>query len=293
MTLGHLRAIHPAFDGATLRTVPYTYFADASMLEGEFTRIVHPDLELWHSATARLNLAQFNVRGRRVIKRVVPLEKRQYREAEIRTIKHCLHFQLALGLEVQVVFTQSKAFLEEHVESANVSLVAGFKLVRSPRFWDPEALNEVEIVASQSIVGDLHAAFRDLETEPTTIRLWYDRHTFTNARLKFLKRKFGNLLYTLQNGRCARTSASLDGAAWDIDHIVPRNLGGNNSLVNLQAVLHLQNVGDSDGMKDQRFGMKRSELTGHLAFDVHRKLSDRTLVGLPLGNIHSLDFRAL
>jgi len=293
MTLGHLQAILPAFDGSPTRRIPHTYFADTSLYEGKFTRILHPQLEHWHSIISQLGIEQYRRRGRRAFRRVVPLEDRNYTDQEQRLIKHCINFQLSLGMEVQLVFTTDPEFLAHNVDSANLSLVAGFRLVRSPEFWDPAAPSKVDIVANQRVISDLHASFRDLERQPTTFRLWYDKDTFTNARLNNLKAKYGAFLYALQQGRCARTGACLGRSDWDVDHITPRKFGGNNSLINLQAVAHEQNVIDAAQIKDLRYGMKPEELIDHLAFDIHRKLSDRTLVGVALGKINALDYRNL
>lgn len=289
MVMGHLQTIHGAYSDPGLRKTPRTFFADSSFLEGEMIRILHSDLDLWHSCTAAFSREWRTKRRGHLITRIIPLPKKRDTIDQQRIAKYVLHYQLALGLELAVFFTDELDILDRQVESSNFSLVDGFAAVRSPRFWEPGAPIEVKRTRKKAVISDLHCAVQDMLRSEDAIRLKYNHQTFTANRVQDLKSQFGDFLFALQGGKCAITGDRLDGIDWEVDHVFPRSLGGNNSLVNLQAVKATTNRQMSATVKDDRWSLRRHELVGHLAVDEHRKLSDRGLLGLELGQVRGLN----
>jgi len=113
-------------DNINSRHTPYIYFVDKSFLSENFLSFVSKELIFWNLHTAYLN-QQLIKRGKRLIKRLLPIQKKEYSKDEIKLIKYSLNCQLALGFEVYVVFTLDINFLESHFNSNNFIVVKKIK----------------------------------------------------------------------------------------------------------------------------------------------------------------------
>lgn len=267
------------------RRLPYSYFLDVSVLRGAYSALLSPDMLRWHLTTSGFSKDLSVKHGRRLIRRIFPITRRDYTDEEIRLIKYNLHFQLALGLEILVMFVEPDFLPESQFGTDNFALVKGRVLITSLRPYDAQVSAETVVTpGSDSEVSDLYIHLESLNKGDRANRLSYNDQTFSSYELSDLKKRYGWFLYTLQSGRCALSGQSLDLAIWDVDHIFPRGMGGNNSLVNLQAARHAPNVLKGARIEDPRYGLSPEELYRHdLRTTYHRRLSDRTVVGIPLG----------
>ncbi|HWN09704.1 MAG TPA: HNH endonuclease signature motif containing protein [Pyrinomonadaceae bacterium] len=293
----HLVELIPIYDDHNPRRLPYSYFLDVSVFRRNYSALLSREMLTWHLTTSRFSKDLSVKHGRRLIRRVLPIARREYTEEEIRLIKYNLHFQLGLGLEILVMFVDENFLPESQFGSDNLALVKGRVRITSSRPYDTDAPADIVVTpGSDSEVGDLYLHLESLNAGDKAIGLSYNDQTFTGFNLSGLKKRYGSFLYTLQSGCCGLTGESLDVAPWDVDHVIPIAMGGNNSLVNLQAARHASNVSKGARIEDFRYALSPLELAKHrLTTTYHRRLSDRTLMGAPLGPdaLHHLDPKSL
>jgi hypothetical protein len=293
----HLVELIPIYVDHDPRRLPYSYFLDVSVLRGDYSALLQPDLLTWHLKTSEYSRDLSARHGRRLIRRVFPIPRRTYLDQEIRLIKYNLHFQLALGFELLVMIVDPDFLPEDEFGTDNFVLAKRGVRITSVRPYDEQVPPDIVVTpGSDSEVSDLYLYLESLNKEDRARRLAYNERTFTAYRLSDLKRRYGWLLYALQSGRCALSGQSLDLADWDVDHIFPQGMGGNNSLVNLQAARHIPNVQKGARIEDPTYCLSPEELLRYgLSTTYHRRLSDRHLVGIPLGPdaIDYLNIRSL
>jgi len=251
----------------------------------------------WHLTTSRFSKDLSVKHGRRLIRRIFPIRRGEYTDDEIRLIKYNLHFQLALGLEILVMFVDPDFLPESQFGSDNLALVKGRVRITATRPYDAEVPAEIVVTpGSDSEVSDLYLHLEGMKKEGRAIGLSYNDRSFTTFERSDLKKRYGWFLYTLQSGRCALSGEKLDLGTWDVDHIFPLRMGGNNTLVNLQAARHGPNRRKGARIEDFKYGLSPLDLSrNNLTTTYHRRLSDRTLVGIPLGPdaLHHLDAKLL
>lgn len=293
----HLVVLIPIYSDHDPRRPPYTYFLDVSLFRREYAALLSTEMLTWHLQTSRFSQELSTKHGRRLIRRIVPIARQDYSEDEIRLIKYSLHFQLALGIEVLVMFVDPDFLPESEFGTDNLVLVKSRVLISSPRPYDPQQPEELVITpGTRSDVADLYLYLESLKKGGEVCSIRYNEATFTAYDVSDLKRRYGWLLYSIQSGRCALSVQSLDLAEWDVDHIFPRAMGGNNSLVNLQAGRRMANIEKGARIQDLRYALSPQELLKQgLKTTFHRRLSDRKLVGIPLGpdSLHYLDPKVL
>lgn len=267
------------------RAPTYFCFVDRSFLKGDYTDILTPDLYSWHVVTSQLNGDHWRRTGRRLFRRVLPLIRRRYSAEEVTLIKYSLHFQLTLGIEVWPVFTNQERFLEENFGSDNLGVIRGRKIIDSPQLYDSDAPSRLRIVTRpDGDLRDVYAAFGDILRNEQVHVLRYGQRIFTCFQLRSIKSWFGDFLFNLQDGRCAVTGERLAAEPWEVDHVYPRSMGGNNSLINLQVTLGRANREKSADLGTARYCLSPSQLARFgLATVFHRRLSDRTLRGVRPG----------
>lgn len=279
------------------RRQPYSYFLDVSVLRGDYAALLSEHMLTWHLTTARFSKVFSNKYGRRLIRRVFPIAVRDYSEEEIRLIKYNLHFQLTLGLEIVVMFVDHDFIPESEFGTDNLALVKSRVLITSSTPYDPQVPTTLIITeGSDSRATDLYLHLESVSKGERACMLKYNNATFTAFKVSDLKCHYGWLLYMLQSGRCGLSGQNLDLVPWDIDHIIPSSMGGNNSLVNLQAARHKPNVEKGATMEHLGYALSPDELLRYqLSTTFHRRLSDRRLVGIPLGpeSLHSLNPKLL
>jgi hypothetical protein len=211
---------------------PRTFFVDASLLRGNQNGLLSSAMLAWHIETAQFNHEYWSVHGRRLICRIVPLLKRLYSAGEIEKIKYNIHFQLTLGLEVLVIFLPDDTLLEKEFGIDNLAIVKKALLITDAMPYDPTVTIQISVKPwSDSGVEDLYYQIDHIEHCYESYLLRYNSTTFTSYR-ENLRRSFGEFLFSLQSGRCAISQEVIHNGAWDVDHIFPIGLGGNNSLVN-------------------------------------------------------------
>lgn len=292
----HMEAIRSAFGEFRPRKLPHTFFADASLLRGKPLRILTPDLYRWHFDTSKINEHYLRKKSIRVIKRLVPLPSHRQIPEAIDFIKYSLHFQMALGTEVWVVFTDDPGFLDANVESENISVVRGHSVAISKTLYELDAEPEVSTTNRLSRVGEMYDAFRTLGKRYDVIPLWYDSNSFSSRRVSGIKKRFGDFLYALQSGTCAISGDPLLPGTWHVDHIYPLDAGGNNSLINLQAVRGKPNLEKGASIQKPRFAPTPEQLREYgFDYEYYRNLSDRARVVPRLGwhALHHLNLFAL
>jgi len=273
----------PAFSDDSKHALPWTFFLDSSNAYGRFTDLLSKSMLSWHVQTSALN-DEFRRRiGKSVIRRVNPVVQRDYSNDDLKLLKYNLHFQLALGVEVHLVLVDSSRFPERYFGVDNLALIARRKLITDHHPYDPSVPSELRVDPwSSSSVQDLYSAIENIGRKFQLLKLHYDNSAFTCSR-RDLKRKYGELLYALQNGRCALSGEPLVGD-WHVDHIFPLEKGGNNTLINLQAANALPNTLKGSTISDSAYCFAQEELVAAgLGATYHRRLSDRRLVGVPIG----------
>lgn len=272
-----------SFARADGRILPYTFFTDRSFLTGAFLNIIQPEMLLWHFNMASMNDLFRPGQRRGIIRRILPILTREYSTEEIAKIKFSIHFQLVLGLEVILVLTDKSEYLHEQLGSDNLVVVRKMKLIDSDRAYDEYAPIRLAIVQKRPIVDDIYGELRLLTDLETSIHLRYGRYTLTSARIN-LHRQYGDLLFYLQNGKCAITGDPLIAGQWHIDHIYPVSHGGNNSLINLRGTTKASNISKRDEVSEDRycFSLEQFQKYGINA-EFYRLLADRKLENLPLG----------
>lgn len=288
--LKHIGEITPIFDEINAKNTPYIYFIDQSFLLGNYSSITQDELTTWNLITAELN-SKFKGQNSRLVTRLIPIVKRDYSELEINLIKHSLSIQLAQGIRLCIIFTENNNFLHSHFGTDNLVLINGRKLISCPKFWEAEEPTELIIESSFSRnISHIYAELNSIIESQDTHNLCYNTDTYTSYKLS-LKKKYGHFLFDLQNGKCSITKESLSINDWDVDHIFPIGMGGNNSLVNLRAIMRKENGSKSAKITEVRYCLSPQELkTFNLTCDYHRKFSDRKLVNIPLG-VKALNFR--
>jgi hypothetical protein len=155
--------------------------------------------------------------------------------------------------------------------------------ISCPQFYGDEDYSLILKRKTENI-NDLFVHFKDLRGSPASFKLKYNQSTFSCRNISNLKKKYGQFLYFIQNGKCAITGELLDTTEWDVDHIWPRSQGGNNSLINLRATTRKSNLDKLDRIIDSQYCLTSEEILKHQLLSIwHRTLSDRKLTGHPIG----------
>lgn len=272
-----------SFGHADSRTLPHTFFTDRSFLTGEFLNIIQPEMLLWHFNMASINDRFRTARRQGIIRRILPILVREYSNEEIEQIKFSIHFQLLLGLEVILVLTDRREYLHDKLGSDNLVVVRKLASIDSDSAYDEDAPVRLAVVRKRLVVDDIYRELGLLTEQETSIHLRYGKYTFTSARID-LQRQYGDLLFFLQNGKCAITGNSLVAGQWDIDHIYPISHGGNNSLINLRGSTRISNELKRDAVTEARHCFSPEQFRMHgINSELYWLLADRRLEGLPVG----------
>lgn len=263
-----------------LKEAPYTYFLEMSLARGDLTVVIsHPMLQ-WNLSTARWNREHWTPRGLWALRRAIPLRRRRYTEYEIRLIKYNLHFQLALGLEIDVIFDDDIDFVEQALGFDNCAVVRGKKLLTDYLPYDPDVSpSDAFRVQLSEPADDVFSYLTDVTRSKESYKLRYTDDTFTGLEDASARRVFGDFLLALHSNRCAVCDEPIGLATCQIDHVIQNRLGGNNSLINLQATCfscHRENRGGRSGLNLEP---QELSLLG-LGTTYHLRLSDRKLVGV-------------
>jgi len=233
----HVAQLNPIFYSSN--DVHDTYFTDNSFLYEDYTAILRPELTQWQLFSANEN-TRHAPSGKQAIKRILPIIRQTYSADQIEVIKFCVHFQLCLGMELVVVFTDDRNLLIDSTGTDNLVIVRHHMTVGCSHFyWDD---NEgLTVQAGTSHVEELYEFCRDHHESADSIKLRYNLDVLSDENLD-LTARYGALLYELQDRKCAVTGVSLDHHPWRVERILEKEDGGNNSLVNVAAVSSDRNI---------------------------------------------------
>src|SRR3954451_3636186 len=277
----YLDNLIPIVRDTSRRLVPYIYFVDASILNDDFSDLFSDSLWTWHIETTSWIGDWRRAVRRRLIRRFIPILRREYSENEQRLIKFLIHIQLSLGIEVVLYFTDRKTFLLDMFQSDNTAVVKGNVIIDMIDPYSAESADSITIEKRRASVSDRFSTMEDLANDPDrACILRYPSHTFTNSRNR-IPEPFKFALYNLQDGRCSINGGRLDLAGCHVDHIIPLNIGGNNSLVNLQLCDPLNNIKKGIEISYPRYCLSSEEMI-ELGFDTifHERFADRMLKGI-------------
>jgi 5-methylcytosine-specific restriction endonuclease McrA len=180
--------------------------------------------------------------------RVMPVLDKQRPPMFVDYLKFTLHTLLSLGATICVVFTADQHFLSAHFGVDNGCTIQGAFSLESDRAWSEG--DAYFGVREQTDHLDLYKTFQKPEWLRSN-KAWllkYGRNSFTMGvqRKENIREKYGELLGELQNGRCAISGQKLNVTGLHVDHIFPASRGGNNTLINLQAVSPRDNLEKSN-----------------------------------------------
>ncbi len=284
MALFHLRRIHatlPLLDAKKMRR--WAFSSDASFLCGDFRALSGRNfLSSWLLDSSRL-LNRVNHRYNRVI----PVPRRRYTDSEILDIKFSLHVMMSFGATVHTPVVISPDYLDRTFGSDDYFLLEGVLATNVLNLFGATALVATH---NPSDIGDLFVRFtnRGWRERNDVLSLRYRNNSWSVGvtRKEPLKKYYGDFLYLLQDGRCAITGQHLDSASFQVDHIFPASRGGNNTLINLQAVTEKANREKTDrvGMEHSRC-FSDTELVGrgYDAFHPYPELAKRDVAHNPVG----------
>lgn len=263
------------------KRVPYTYFVDASILNDDFTDLFSSSLWNWHVETTSWIGDWKHLFRRRLLRRFIPIFRREYSEIEQRLIKFIIHIQLSLGTEVVLYFTDDRSFLLNKFGSDNSAIVKGHIIIDTINPYHVAAADAMVVERRKSSVSDRFAAIEDLANDLNrAFVLKYSDNVFTNGRY-VIPKAFAYALYNLQEGRCSIDGKGLGISGFHLDHIVPLGLGGNNSLINLQICDPINNIQKGIEVNCPRFCFSLEERI-RFGFETiyHERFSDRMLKGI-------------
>jgi hypothetical protein len=180
--------------------------------------------------------------------RVIPVLDEQRAPKVLDYLKFTLHTLLSLGASICVIFTTDHRFLSAHYGVDNACTIQGGFSLTSDRAWI--AGDSYFSVVEQTDHLDLYKRFNSPDWLHSN-RAWllkYGRNSFTMGveRKEKLREKYGDFLAELQNGTCAISRQRLNITGLHVDHIFPTSRGGNNTLINLQAVSPIHNLEKSN-----------------------------------------------
>lgn len=77
----------------------------------------------------------------------------------------------------------------------------------------------------------------------------------------------------------------MENEVWEVDHIIPSGeIGGNNSLINLQATTHYANFKKGTLITDSQYCFNDNDFIKYNLDQIyHIRLSDRMLINIPVG----------
>ncbi|PWT98390.1 MAG: hypothetical protein C5B53_06750 [Candidatus Melainabacteria bacterium] len=210
-----------------------TYFTDKSFLYGDYGAILRPELVVWQLFSSTEN-ARYQREGKRPIRRIAPLLRKDYSLHEIDLIKYNFHFQMSLGMECVVFFTDDNLILDRNTASDNLVIIRNVASISCPHFyWDDNDV--LAIVENKDKVNTLHAYCHDVSIDADSITMKYNSQSYSSVDVD-LKRLFGRFLFQLQSGKCALTKQPLDRTGWRVVKVFDAEGNGNNTLINCLAV---------------------------------------------------------
>lgn len=277
----YLGKLIPIVRDKSLKRVPYTYFIDPSILGDDLTDLFSSPLWNWHTETTSWIGDWKHLFRKRLLRRFVPIFRREYSEIEQRLIKFIIHIQLSLGTEVVLYFTDDKAFLLNTFGSDNFAIVKGHFVIDTINPYHAAPADAMIVETRKSSVSDRFSTIEDLANDADrAFILKYSDNVFTNGRYAIPK-AFAHALYNMQEGRCSIDGSRLGIAGFHLDHIIPLGLGGNNSLINLQVCDPTTNIKKGIEVNCPRFCFSLEERIC-FGFETiyHERFSDRMLKGI-------------
>jgi hypothetical protein len=292
VTERYLAELLPAFSDDSKHSLPWTFFLDCGNARCRFVDLLSESMFPWHVQTSRLNERIRKRIGRSPIRRVNPVVQQDYSPDDLKLLKYNLHFQLALGIEVYLLVVGSSSAAEAYFGVDNFAIVARRELITDHHPYDPAVPSELRVEPwTNSSVRDFYTEIEDIGHRYQLVKLHYNDSAFTCSR-RDLKSTYGDLLYVLQNGRCALSGEPLAGD-WHVDHIVPIEKGGNNTLINLQAANARANIIKGAAITDSAYCFSTPALAAiGLNATYHRRLTDRRLVGVHVGLSAAFELQA-
>lgn len=249
----------------------------------------------WHLSMASMNDLFRSLERRGIIRRVLPILTREYSAEEVEQIKYSIHFQLLLGLELILVFTDTTDYLHNTLGSDNLVVVRKMTFIDSDRAYDEDSPIRLAVVRNTMVVNNVYRELSLLTKKETSLHLRYGRYTLTSARIN-THTQYRDLLFYLQNGKCAISGEPLNAGEWHVDHIYPLDHGGNNSLINLRGITKPCNQAKRDEVTEPRHCFTSEQLHRYeLGSEFYQRIADRKLEGVPcgFGSVFGRDLRAL
>lgn len=263
---------------------PITYLFDDAFEDGEqYDAIFIPALFDWNLRVARL-IERHSHHGDPVIRRLLPIPRKRG-DDDIEFMKFAISYHLIFGTALHTIFVRARSrFLQTEFGTDGSSFTRGGLFIEMDQMYELDGQLLPKPKTDHQKVTEFFTRIKRLGRHAHLLR--YNARTFTHAVDANLETMWAPFLSDLQNQRCAACGKKLDPGI--LDHIVPLPVG-NNSLVNLRMICGGGEHGPITELPhiDLTRIMQRRKLTDLLpepSLELLKKLTDRTLVGVPIGS---------
>lgn len=262
---------------------PITYLFDDAFEDGEqYDAIFIPALFDWNLRVARL-IKRHSHPGDPVIRRLLPIP-RERADDNIEFMKFAISYHLMFGTALHTIFVPARSsFLQTEFGTDGSSFTLGELFIEMNQMYERDGQLLPNPKTDRQKVTEFFTRIKRLGRHAHLLR--YNARTFTHAVDANLEEMWAPFLSDLQNQKCAECGKKLDPGI--LDHIVPLPIG-NNSLVNLRMLCRGGEHGPITGLPHidltrimQR--RKHADLLPEPSLELLKKLTDRTLVGVPIG----------
>jgi hypothetical protein len=262
---------------------PITYLFDDAFEDGEqYDAVFIPALFDWNLRVARL-IERHSHPGDPVIRRLLPIPRKRA-DDNIDFMKFAISYHLIFGTALHTIFVRARSsFLQTEFGTDGSSFTLGELFIEMDQMYERNGQLLPKPRTDRQKVTEFFTRIKRLGRHAHLLR--YNARTFTHAVDANLEEMWAPFLSDLQHQRCAECGKKLDPGI--LDHIVPLP-AGNNSLVNLRMLCRGGEHGPITELPriDLTRIVQRRKLTDLLlerSLELLKKLTDRTLVGVPIG----------